>query len=248
MLQCCRTQSQECCAAAELANPAFINLSQHKLRVKMVNPSLSQSFMTCSHEKFRKKETLSTLFSSSLWHSMSKNPLSAVSSFYGPGSIACWYLTAFSVLISWTVHPRKREKDSIDVNLIATLTFPCTAAGHLVWQTSLLLKNCQEDSQQEVSTGVAACDVRRSAALIEAPFVVVQTSCTVYTTLIIVGASKGCLRRASLTGLVGAFCLAVESYMYLSASKPLRFLYVTDASTHDLVSPRRWVVDETWET
>ena len=65
--------------------------------------------------------------------SMSENPLIAVSSLYGPGSIACWYLTAFSVLISWTVHPRKREKDSIDGDLIATLTLPCIAAGHLVW-------------------------------------------------------------------------------------------------------------------
>ena len=56
------------------------------------------------------------------------------------------------------------------------------------------------------------------------------------------------MRRATLAGLVGAFCQAVESYMYLSASKRLRFLYVTNASTRDLVSPRRWIVDEIWET
>ena len=95
-----------------------------------------------------------------------------------------------------------------------------------MWQTSLLLKDCREESQED--TGVVACNVRRSAALIEAPLVVVQTSCAVYTSLIIIGASKGCGRRATLAGLVRAFCLAVESYMYLSASKRLRFLYVTD--------------------
>lgn len=203
----------------------------------MIKP-LSE-LVACSHEKpgSRKRDSFYT------FGSMSENPLIAVSSLYGPGSIACWYLTAFSVLISWTVHPRKRENDSIDGDLIATLTLPCIAAGHVVWQTSLLLKDCLDS--REV-TGVA-CDVRRSAALIEAPLVVLQTSCAVYTSLIIVGASKGCLRRATLAGLVGAFCLAVESYMYLSASKRSPFLYVTDASTHDLVSPRRWVVDETWE-
>lgn len=175
---------------------------------------------------------------------MSENPLIGVSSLYGPGSIAGWCLTAISVLISWTIHPRKREKDSIDVNLIATLTLPCIAAGHLLWQTSAVPNDCLDPQ----GVPYAACDVRRSAAVIEAPFVVVQTSCAIYTALVIVGASKGCLRRAALADLVGGFCLAVERYMYLSASKRLRFLYVTAAPTRDLVSPRRWVVDETWET
>lgn len=35
---------------------------------------------------------------------------------------------------------------------------------------------------------------------------------------------------------------------FLQALWRLRFLYVTAASTRDLVSPGRWVVDETWET
>ena len=114
------------------------------------------------------------------------------------------------MLIFWTVHLGKCEEDSIDVNLIAALTLSCIAAGHLVWQTSLLLKDCL-DSQE--LTGVT-CNVRRSAAPIEAPLVVLQTSCTIYTSFILVGASNGCLQRAILAGLVGAFCLAVESYMY----------------------------------
>ena len=113
-----------------------------------------------------------------------------------------------------------------------------------MWQTSSLLKDCVYS--QDITKII--CDVRRSAAVVEAPLVILQTSSTVYTTLIIIGASRGCMRRASLAGLVGAFCLIVESYMYLSASKRLRFLYVSDASTRDLVSPRRWVVGETWET
>ena len=173
---------------------------------------------------------------------MPENPLTAVSSLYGPGAIAYWYLTALSVLVSWTVHPRKRREDSIDVDLIATLTLPCVAAGHLLWQISSLLKDCPDPQE---ATG-AGCDVRQSAAVIEAPFVVVQTSSSIYTSLIIVGASRKCMRRAILASLVGAFCLAVESYMYLSASKRLQFLYVIDASTLDLVSPRRWFVAETW--
>lgn len=172
-----------------------------------------------------------------------ENSLIAVSLLYRPGSITCWCPTAFSVLISWTVHPRKREQDSIDIDLIATLTLPCIAAGHLVWQISLLLGDCL--CSQE-GAGVE-CDVRRSAAVIEASLVFVQTSCGIYTTSIIVDASRGCLQRATLASLVGALCLAVESYMYLSAFKRLRFLNVT-VETRYLVSPRRWVVDQTWET
>lgn len=56
-----------------------------------------------------------------------------VSSLYGPGTIAAWYFTVLSVLVSWTLHPRKRKSGSIDVDLVATLTLPAVAVGHLMW-------------------------------------------------------------------------------------------------------------------
>jgi hypothetical protein len=59
---------------------------------------------------------------------------SLVSSLYGPGTTACWYLTALSYHASWTLHPKKRMSGSIDTDFIALLTFPTVAAGHLISQ------------------------------------------------------------------------------------------------------------------
>src|SRR6201999_2905001 len=57
---------------------------------------------------------------------------SLVSPLYGPGSMLCWYLTTLSVLLSWMLHPHKRASGSIDVDLVAVLTLPAVAAGHLI--------------------------------------------------------------------------------------------------------------------
>jgi hypothetical protein len=60
--------------------------------------------------------------------------LALVSSFYGPGATACWYLTCLSCLISWTIHPKKQKTDSITSDFIAAVTFPTVAAAHLIAQ------------------------------------------------------------------------------------------------------------------
>jgi hypothetical protein len=37
----------------------------------------------------------------------SEDRYAKVSSLYGPGTIAAWYFTLLSVLVSWTLHPSK---------------------------------------------------------------------------------------------------------------------------------------------
>lgn len=67
-------------------------------------------------------------------NSSPSNSLALVSSFYGHGAIACWYLTCLSCLLSWTFHLKKREFDSITSGFIALLIFPTVAVAHLVAQ------------------------------------------------------------------------------------------------------------------
>jgi len=55
--------------------------------------------------------------------------LSLVSSQYGPGVVACWCLSLLSVLISWTIHRKYRNSDSLDLDLLAAVSYPSVAAA-----------------------------------------------------------------------------------------------------------------------
>ena len=66
-----------------------------------------------------------------------------ISSLYGPGAVGCWLLTALSCFLSWTVPKRdhasstparRRSRDSLDNDFIATLAMPAIAAGHVIAQ------------------------------------------------------------------------------------------------------------------
>lgn len=53
-----------------------------------------------------------------------------IDSLYGPGTVRAWLLSTCAVLIIWTLNALSRRKDTIYVDLIATLLLPLVAAGH----------------------------------------------------------------------------------------------------------------------
>ncbi|EXJ60729.1 hypothetical protein A1O7_04882 [Cladophialophora yegresii CBS 114405] len=144
-----------------------------------------------------------------------------VSSLYGPGTIACWYLTILSVLVSWTLHPRKRKSGSIDVDLLATLTLPTVAAGHLISQISTLTPG----HDNSPGSGVEANQFAQSIAAIEAPFSVVESFMAISVILFLVSVWMVCLRRAISVAMVGLLCLATECYIHFSSFRELGIRY-----------------------
>lgn len=151
----------------------------------------------------------------------SQGQLALVSSLYGPGTITCWYLTTLSVLVSWTLHPRKRNLGSIDVDLIAVLTLPAVAAGHLVSQIRGFLR--QDDVVRP--SGSADWKYLQSVAAIEAPFNVTETFMATSIILFIVAAWMYCVRRAIFVAWIGLLCFTVECYIHFSNFRDLGLRY-----------------------
>ena len=147
--------------------------------------------------------------------------LALVSSLYGPGTIACWYLTALSVLVSWLLHPQKRTSGSIDVDLIAVLTLPAVAAGHLFSQVRGFLS---EDNI--MSTGSNAdWKYRQSVAAIEASLNVTETFMAISAILLIVASWAICFRRVIFVSSVALLCLAVECFVHFSKIRDFGLQY-----------------------
>ena len=140
-----------------------------------------------------------------------------VSSLYGSGTIAAWYFTMLSVLVSWTLHPRKRKSGSIDVDLIATLTLPAVAAGHVISQGRLLL------DYKVVNDTVHDRGLIQLIAATEAPFIVTETFMTLSVILFLVAAWMFCIRRATFVALIGLECFVVECYVHFSVYPGLSF-------------------------
>ena len=167
----------------------------------------------------------------------SNDRLSTVSSLYGPGTIICWYLTALSVLISWTLYPHKEKSGSIDVDLIATLTLPGVAAGHVISQAQSSVRQRLEGQDLQLTSAIAA---------LEAPFVVVDSFMALSVILVLIAAWMVKIRRAIFVAVVGLLCFAVECYVHYSISASWRFQYEADTGTK--YSPnftRRFVADFT---
>ena len=133
-----------------------------------------------------------------------------VSSLYGPGTVACWYLTALSLLISWTLHPQKRRSGSIDVDLLAVLTLAVVSAGHLISQVPKLLARLGTNQN---SSDTDLLDLQLMAAF-EAPLTVVETFVMLSVILFLVAAWMGCIRRAIAVAVVGLGCFAVGYYVH----------------------------------
>lgn len=131
-----------------------------------------------------------------------------VSSLYGPGTTACWYLTVLSCLVSWTLHPKKRKSGSLDSDFIAVLTFPAVAAGHLISQ----IHHYPDDKAELLTTNDP--DLFLRIAAIEAPLNITETSMPTLVLMFILALYFRCIKRAIYTALVGMFCAAAESYMF----------------------------------
>jgi hypothetical protein len=158
-----------------------------------------------------------------------QNRFALVSSLYGPGTIICWYLTTLSVLVSWTLHPRKRKSGSIDVDLIAVLTLPAVAAGHLASQVRGFLN---QDNDAQTSSN-ADWKYLQSIAAIEAPFNVTETFMAISVILFIVAAWMFCIRRAICVALVGLQCFTVDCYIHFSEFRDLGLRYVPGVSARN---------------
>ncbi len=132
------------------------------------------------------------------------NKYDLVSSFYGPGAVGGWYLTVLACLVSFSLHPRKRSRDSITADLIAVLTFPTVAAADLIIQVRSYPKE--------------GATLAQKAASIEATLIVTETFLTIDVVLFLLAVGFKCVRRGFLLATVGLFCFSAECYVYFSPS------------------------------
>ena len=125
-----------------------------------------------------------------------------ISSFYGPGAVGGWYLTALACLISLSLHPRKRRRDAITADLIAVLTFPTIAAADLITQVRSYWRGGTTSAQMSAS--------------IEATLIVTETFLAIDVILFLLAVGFKCVRRPCLLATVGLFCFSAECYVYFS--------------------------------
>ena len=132
--------------------------------------------------------------------------LTKVNQLYGPGTVGGWYLTILAVLVSWTLHPEKRESDSISLDFITVLTLPGVALGHFIsliynqrsWKILTPGRNANEWDDKLLPERVAAY----------APYTVIRNYLI---TSLLFGVlttwpSKVCKDRASLYQLLAILC------------------------------------------
>ena len=139
-----------------------------------------------------------------------KDRLALVSSLYGPGSVACWLLTWLSLLVTWTLHPRKQNSGSVEVDFVAYLTLVVVANGHLVSQVQNLL-----DQSRGTRSTIGGSRAQLVAAL-EAPIVILDTTMTMTTILGFVAIQMQTKRRITLIVIVGTLSIITSCYIYLS--------------------------------
>ena len=132
------------------------------------------------------------------------NQYDLVSSFYGPGAVMGWYLTALACLISFSLHPRKRLRDSITADLIAVLTFPTVAAADLITQV--------RSYPREGAT------LGQKAASIEATLIVTETFLAIDVVLFLLAVGFSCVKRGCLLATVALFCFSTACYVKFSPS------------------------------
>jgi hypothetical protein len=144
--------------------------------------------------------------STAIQQASSSDSLALVNSFYGPGATACWYLTCFSSLISWTLHPRKRTADTITTDFIALATFPTVASAHLITQIrSWPLESSVKDETLE--------QMRASLA---ASLIITETYLSLCIILILPGLFTRVPKRLCLLAVTGVFCVLSETYLYFA--------------------------------
>ena len=172
--------------------------------------------------------------------SQQQSELALVSSLYGPGTITCWYLTTLSLLVSWTLHPRKRRSGSIDADLIAVLTLPAVAAVHLITQVRAFI---HQDEIVRASSSVH-WKYQQSVAAIEAPFNVTETFMAISVILFIAATWALCIRRSIFVASIGLLCFTVECYIHFSKFTALDLRYKPGVSVDNYPGFSRFFVTD----
>ena len=116
------------------------------------------------------------------------------------------------------------------MDLIAVLTLPTVAAGHLVSQFRGFL---HEHRTVRASGSVDDGKYLQSIAAIEAPFNVTETFMAISVIMFIVAAWMFCIRRAILVGLIGLLCFTVECAIHFSNFTDLGLQYRPGISADD---------------
>lgn len=142
-----------------------------------------------------------------------------ISSFYGPGAAACWYLTFISVLLSWLFHAERSVSGFIDEDLIAIVTFPAVAAGHILWQIRYLLGSDKSPLKLQPSN---ILKISQALAAVGAPLSVIRTAIAIFPVIFLIATYKLHIRRMILTGILWLFYFVTQCLAYLAASYQLR--------------------------
>jgi len=160
-------------------------------------------FRACCHE-FGPND-LSIILNGSIHDIPAPNRVALVSSLYGPGNMACWFLILLSVLVSWTINPTSASNDSITNDFIAALSLPIIAAADFWFQVHQLHgQNLHLLLSTPLSTAV------RAAAAIEAPLTVCEDFIMLAGVLYAVAAWKRQWKRMTMALAGGWMCFSVE--------------------------------------
>jgi hypothetical protein len=130
--------------------------------------------------------------------------LALVNSFYGPGATACWYLTCFSSLVSWTLHPSKRTADAITTDFIALATFPTVASAHLITQIRSWQSSVNDETLEQMRASLAAS------------LIIAETYLSLCILLMLPGLFAPTPKRHCLLAVTGGFCVLSETYLYFA--------------------------------
>ena len=145
------------------------------------------------------------------------NVLANISSLYGPGTVIGWYLTASSVLLTWAsqpFHPYKRRSDSINVDLIATLTLLVVAACQLIYQACATLRNNMLYEDQKAFA--VSAKVAELIANVEAPLVITETFVWISALLFMLAINDDNFRRTYVVGFVWLLCFVIDCFIKIS--------------------------------
>ncbi|KAK3385368.1 hypothetical protein B0H63DRAFT_472800 [Podospora didyma] len=146
-----------------------------------------------------------------------------VSSLYGPGAFICWLCVIASVLVSWTLNPVCRRKDSISNDYMAALTLPLIAAVHFFHQN---ITYEGPDGDRRPLTKWYPEAVKFGAA-VEAPMAVCEVFTVLGLALFGIAAWNRLPRRATAALLVTQVCASTGLALLVlyTAAHPRTFNY-----------------------
>jgi hypothetical protein len=147
---------------------------------------------------------------------MSTSRFLLTDSLYGPGTVVAWLLTLCAVLVSWTLNPTSRCKDTFTLDLIVALLLPLVAAVHLIYQVFRLPAPISEVFTTQDLT------LQQYASAIEAPLLICEMSAMAALVLALCcgpwWTSHVKLKRLCLVLVVGMISWGVESIMFVMAT------------------------------